>query len=117
MRSMSEYVATMLLAIITIVGASIAYYSLYSSINSINKVSEDAYSKPMITLVDASNEYIYLFNFGKESLTIYSPSIEVYLNNTWVNDIVVPPSTLFRVKRTSETIVLKTDHGVAVIKL
>ncbi len=114
---MSEYVATMLLATITIVGASIAYYSLYSSIDSINRVSEDAYSRPMITLVDVSNEYIYLFNFGKEPLTIYSPDIEMYLNNTWVDDTIVPPNTLFRIKRTSETIVLKTDHGVAVIRL
>ena len=115
LKSMSQYLASLILLVIVVVGLSIVNRFYTSQLSVFKKTSTNDTATYKVSLIDCINNTSYYYNYG-QIIHLKTPVYVLSKNNTWIKSYTIPSKAVFRVQGCKTYLVLNTTNGQVVIK-
>ena len=112
---MSQYLASLILLVIVVVGLSIVNRFYITQLSVFEKARTNNTTAYKVSLVDCINNTGYYYNYG-QTIHLKTPVYILSKNNTWIESYTIPSKTIFRVQGCKTYLVLNTTSGQVVIK-
>ena len=115
LKSMSQYLASLILLVIVVVGLSIVNKFYTSRLSIFEKTSTNNTATYKVSLIDCINNTSYYYNYG-QTIHLKTPVYVLSENNTWIKSYTIPSKAIFRVQGCKTYLLLNTTSGQVVIK-
>jgi len=115
LRSMSQYLASLILLIVVVVGLSFVNSFYTSRIMIFEKTINNNMVTYDISLIDCVNNVSYYYNYG-DTIYLKTPVSVLSENKTWISSYIIPSKSIFRIEGCNDFLILNTTNGQVVIK-